>query len=298
MTEQILSVADSILFLCISLSGIYLFVFALPTIFKRTEKYPRAKKKHRYALLLPTDTTLPALDYPEELYDVCFYEKLHETVQSLDSTKYDMALVLGKSPSVSPTMLQEVNNAYDAGIVAMQLHHIIEKRSTRKLRLQAISEEINHAIFKQGHTQLGLSSAMDGMNIAIELEWLQKNLKSPKSNLQRRLLRQHIFIEYLEKTIVSSPNPEMPTHVISSKKVLSDFPEALLSGNWDYADKLFQRLLPSWKTLLVAAGILSVATTCVAGALSVKWWILFFCLLLTICFAIPDYLIESKKKRK
>lgn len=298
MTETLLSLADTLLFLCISLSGIYLFVFALASMCKRAERYPKAKSKHRFALLLPPSTPTPILDYPEELYDIYPYENLHEAVPTLDETKYDIAVVLGESAHVSPALLQEVNNAYDAGITAMQLHHIIEPRHKRKLRLQAVSEETNHAIFKQGHTRVGLSSAMDGTDMAIELKWLQKNLKSPKSNLERRLLRQRIFIEYLEQAIVYSPTPRARTHEIARGKVLSDFPEALFTGNWDYADKLFQRLLPSWKVLLITTGILSAVTTCYNGTFSVKWWILLFGLLFTVCLAIPDYLVETKKKRK
>lgn len=299
MAATLLSLADTLLFLCISLSGIYLFVFALASMRKRVDSYPKAKSKHRFALLLPADAPTPALDYPTELYDIHPYVNLHEAVPTLDDTKYDVAVVLGESSRVSPSLLQEVNNAYDAGITAMQLHHIIEPRHTPKLRRQAVGEETNHAIFKQGHTRIGLSSAMDGTDMAMELTWLQKNLKSPRSNLERRLLRQRIFIEYLEQAIVYSTAPRTRTHEIAGGKVLSDFPEALFTGNWDYADKLFQRLLPSWKVLLSTVGILSVATTCYnGGAFSIKWWILLFCLLFTVCLAIPDYLVETKKKRK
>lgn len=298
MTELILSIADGILFVCISLSGAYFFVFALATMLKRTERHPKAETKHRYALLLPRGTQPPMLDYPEEYYDIHFYDTLHETVQTLDNTQYDVAVVLGEGSHVSPSMLQEVNNAYDAGITAMQLHHIIEQRSTRKLRRQAVDEEINHAIFKQGHTLFGLSSGMDGTDMAMELKWLQKNLKSSKSNLERRLLKQGVFIDYLIHTPVCSPAPRTRTHVVSGKKIVSDLPEALLTGRWEYADKLLQRLLPSWKTLLIATSILSVGMSCYSGALSVKWWILLFGLLFTVCLAIPDYLVETTKKRK
>lgn len=297
MTDTLLFLVDSVLFFGISLSGIYLFIFALASMFKRTDSYPKAEKKHRFIILIPTGITLPAQNYPEELYDVLPYDKLPETVQALDSTRYDMAIILGEASQISTRLLQEVNDAYSVGITALQLHHIIEDRSTRKLRRQALSEEINHAIFKKGHTRLGLSSAWDGTDVAVELKWLQKNLKSSKSNLERRLLRQRIFIEYLEQTSVGSPAVRTQLQPISRKKVFSDLPEAILTGNWDYADKLFQRLLPSWKTLLVVTSILSIAITWYDWSLSLKWWGGLFCLLLTICFAIPDYLVEKKKKR-
>lgn len=298
MTDTLLYIVDSVLYFGITLSGIYLFVFALASMLKRADRYPKAKEKHRFIVLLPTGTTLRAQEYPKELYDVLPYDKLPEAVQGLDGSRYDVAVILGETTTPSPRLLQEVNKAYDAGTIAMQLHHTIEERSTRKLRRQALCEEINHSLFKQGHTGVGLSSALDGMDIAVELSWLQKNLKSAKSNLERRLLRQNIFIDYLEHASVGSPAPRMRTHTLSRSKALSDLPEAVLGGHWDYANKLFQRLIPSWKTLLILTPLLAVATTCYDSSLSPKWWGGVFCLLLTLCFAIPDYLVEKKKKCK
>lgn len=298
MTDTLLHILDSVLFFGISLSGIYLFVFAFASMLKRADRYPKAKMLHRFIVLLPTGTTFSAQEYPEDLYDALPYDRLPEAVQGVDGDRYDVAVILGEATTVSSRLLHEVNKAYAAGTVAMQLHHNIEGRTTRKLRRQALCEEISHSLFKQGHTRVGLSSALDGVDIAVELSWLQKNLKSAKSNLERRLLRQNIFIDYLEHVSVSSPAPRIRTHTLSRSKALSDLPEAVLGGHWDYTDKLFQRLIPSWKTLLTLTLLLAVATTCYDSSLSLKWWGGVFCLLLTLCFAIPDYLVEKKKKCK
>lgn len=298
MTATLLLIADSILFFFLSLVGIYLLIFALASMCKRTNRYPKSEKKHRFALLIPTGTPFPPQEYPNELYDTHPYENLPETVQALEGSKYDVAVILGEATQVPLNLLQRVNNAYNAGATAMQFHHIIENRRTKKRHLQAIREEIDHSLFKLGHTQLGLASALDGMDMALDMKWLQKNLKSKKSNLERRLLRQHIFIEYFDYIEIGSPAARQRTHRISRKKILSDLPEALLTAHWDYADKLFQRLVPSWSMLLTVTAALAIVTTCYNWTLSLKWWGGLFCLLLTICFAIPDYLVEKKKKKK
>lgn len=298
MTDTFLSLADSLLFLLICLPALYLLLFALASLVRRTDRYSRAKNRYRYAVLIPADATLSPQEYPEDLYRVYPYRNLPETVQALDEAKYDMVVILGTFTRVSPQLLLEINNAHAAGITAMQLHHAmeIENPVVRKAHRQALTEEINYTLFRQGHTQLGFSSALNGMDIAIELPWLKKNFKGPKSNLERRLLRQNIFIEYVEQPLVYSPEPRKPTHCIKRGKALSDLPEAILTSNWDYVNKLFQRLIPSWKTEIIIVSGIAIIMSCCNWLLSLKWWILLFGLLFTVCLAIPDYLVETKKK--
>ncbi|MEG1564011.1 MAG: hypothetical protein RR365_09840 [Bacteroides sp.] len=298
MIENLFSFGDSLLFFCSFLSVVYLFVFAVASMCSRTNRYPEAKNQHRYVLLAPFGTTLSAQQYPEELYRIQCYDNLSEAIQTLDETKHDMVIVLGEGSRISPFLLQEVNNAYDAGITALQLHSVIDPITTRQFHLQAINEEISNAVFQQGHTQLGLSSAFIGMDIALDLKWIKKNLKSEKSNLERKLLRQNIFIDYLNEPPVYSPIAHPSTHTIKRRKALYDLPEAFFSGHWDYVGKLVQQLIPSWTVLLPIIALVAVVATYYEGLLSVKWWILLFGLLFTLSLAIPDYLVTEKKKKK
>ncbi|MEG0038716.1 MAG: hypothetical protein RR711_06030 [Bacteroides sp.] len=297
MAANFLSIGDTVLFLIILLPCIYLFVFAWAAA-RKENKYPKTAHKHRYAILIPIGTDICEQEYPQELYDLYHYETLSETVHALDPEKYEMAVILGQGSSVPPFLLSSINEVYDAEITAIQLHHIIEPRSTRKLRYQAITEEVNQTIFRHGHIQMGLSSGCSSMDMAVELRWLQENLKSPKSNLAHKLLQQNIFIEYLSQVSVSSPTAHTLSHTVSRRKALSTALEAAIIGQWSYADKLFQRLIPSWKTLLIIIAVLAVATTSYNLFAAVKWWMLLLWLLFTISLAIPDYLIEDKKKRR
>lgn len=189
MADTLFYTADSIFFLCIAIAGIYLFVFALAALFRRSEKYPATGNMHRFILLVPPGTEICKQKYPEELYTLLTYENLYQSIKELDESLYDIAIILGETTNVSPCLLKEINNAYGSGTMAMQLHHIIECRPTRKIRRKAIHEEIRNSIFRQGHAQTGLSSALEKTDIAIDFKWLKQNLRSPKSNLESRLLQ-------------------------------------------------------------------------------------------------------------
>ena len=296
--DAFIQIIDSVLFLCFSISLIYLFVFAIAASFRRTDIYPPARKKYRYAVLIPENSVFAAQNYPVELYDVIPVCSLYEIIKEMDPTDYDLAVILGETDRVSPNLLDEINRAYEAGTTAIQLHHIVTPRNSRKLRIKAINEEIRNSFFKQGQIRIGLSSAMDGKDMVLEFAWLKKNLKSPKSNLEKRLARQNIFVEYLENSCVESRAPRISQYHVRIFRAVASLPEAILTANWDYLNKIVQWLLPSWVTLLIGATLIAILMTAYEWTSSLKWWGALFALIFTICLAIPDYLVEKTSKKK
>ena len=107
----------------------------------------------------------------------------------------------------------------------MQLHHILTPRNNRKLKRKAIYEEIRNSFFKQGQIRFSLSTAMDGKDMALELAWLKKNMKRPESNLEKRLARQNIFVEYLEDAHIESSTARTPLYHVGKWRALSALPE-------------------------------------------------------------------------
>lgn len=296
--DAFIQIIDSVLFLCFSISLIYLFVFAIAASFRRTDIYPPARKKYRYAVLIPENSVFAAQNYPVELYDIIPVCSLYETIKEMNPANYDLAVILGETDRVSPNLLDEINRAYEAGTTAIQLHHIITPRNSRKLRIKAINEEIRNSFFKQGQIRIGLSSAMDGKDMVLEFAWLKKNLKSPKSNLEKRLARQNIFVEYLENSCVESRASRIPQYHVRIFRAVAALPEAILTANWDYLNKIVQWLLPSWVTLLIGATLIAILMTAYEWTSSLKWWGALFALIFTICLAIPDYLVEKTSKKK
>ena len=141
--DTFIQTTDFILFLCFSLMTVYLGVLAIAASLRNDTPYPQAGKRHRFAILVPPgSTSLPLPHYPEELYQVFTYEDLTEAIAALNENDFDGVVVLGETTRIEPAFLEEINSVFDAGIQAIQLRHITENRSTRKL---SGSERRNHS---------------------------------------------------------------------------------------------------------------------------------------------------------
>ena len=74
---------------------------------------------------------------------------------------YDIALILDADNIVEPEFLEQMNDAFEfSGTKAIQAHRMAKNLDTSSARLDAIFEEINNSIFRRGHINLGLSSAL------------------------------------------------------------------------------------------------------------------------------------------
>ena len=202
--DNFIYIADGFFFLCIGLLLLYLFILAVASHFKHSN-YPKARKQYQCAILVSDGSLLPFM-YKQESYEFITYKDLLETIDSLDKERYELVILLSdKASALSPHFLEKIYNAYDAGIQAMQLHTVINNRKGLRKRLHALSEEINNSLFRSGNTQIGFSSSLFGTNMAFDLEWLQKNQRTAKTNLERKLFKQNIYIEYLPDVIVHCP---------------------------------------------------------------------------------------------
>ena len=296
--DTFIQTTDFILFLCFSLMTVYLGVLAIAASLRDNAPYPQAGKRHRFAILVPPgNTSLLSPHYPEELYQIFTYENLTEVIAALNENDFDGVVVLGETTRIESTFLEEINRAFDAGIQAIQLRHITENRSPRKQYFQALNEEIIQALFGKGVTRLGISSALYGADMVLDLKWLKKNQKSRKSNLERRLVRQGVFVEYLEKVKVYSSDIRIPRYKVRFSKALRALPEAILTAHWDYCNKILRWILPSWKTILIIIVLIATLLLCYDWSLSLKWWSLLYILIFIICLAIPDYLVRQKNKK-
>lgn len=296
--DTFIQTTDFILFLCFSLMTVYLGVLAIAASLRDNAPYPQAGKRHRFAILVPPgNTSLLSPHYPEELYQIFTYENLTEAIAALNENDFDGVVVLGETTRIESTFLEEINRAFDAGIQAIQLRHITENRSPRKQYFQALNEEIIQALFGKGVTRLGISSALYGADMVLDLKWLKKNQKSRKSNLERRLVRQGVFVEYLEKVKVYSSDIRIPRYKVRFSKALRALPEAILTAHWDYCNKILRWILPSWKTILIIIVLIATLLLCYDWSLSLKWWSLLYILIFIICLAIPDYLVRQKNKK-
>ena len=94
---------------------------------------------------------------------------------------YDIALILDADNIVEQDFLAKVNDAFEtAATKAIQMHRISKNRDTTAALLASIFEEINNAIFRRGHINVGLSSALAGSGVAYDFAWFKINvMKKP-----------------------------------------------------------------------------------------------------------------------
>ena len=72
---------------------------------------------------------------------------------------------------------------------------------------------------------------------------------------------------------------------------------AILKGNWDYVDKLFQWMMPPRIMLFGLITLIAIGMTWINWALSVKWWGLLLLLCIAFSIAVPNYLVDNKFKK-
>ena len=141
-------------------------------------------------------------------------------------------------------------------------------------------------------------------------EWFKQHVDLLNSAVEDReleslLLQEKVFIKF-EKNIhvfdekVSNHenferqrlrwlNGQLQTLLI----MLPNIPHAIATGNINYIDKTIQQALIPRSILLIMIPIFSLIMLCVAPVWSLKWWILFLVLCLSLYIAIPPQMRNS-----
>jgi cellulose synthase/poly-beta-1,6-N-acetylglucosamine synthase-like glycosyltransferase len=338
-----MSILESILFLLFCIPVSYLAFFALAAMFSRKEPEPTLKNARKMVILLPAyreDGVIEesvhacfAQQYPRELFEVVVIsdkmkdatnERLSKMAIRLvkvvfeKSTKakslnfalkqiegFDIAIVLDADNVIEPLFLQKINAAFESGSRIVQAHRMAKNLNTNFAILDAISEEVNNSIFRKGHANVGLSSALIGSGMAFEFEhfkFLIDNIQSiggEDKELEHVVLFDGIKIDYLHHAEVLDEKIQRASDFSNQRKrwlsaqfetlqsFLPQLGAAIRAGNIHFCDKVYQMAFPP-RILLV--GVLFLATaffTVLDPPNSLKWWVLFGILFTTIMISIP-----------
>jgi cellulose synthase/poly-beta-1,6-N-acetylglucosamine synthase-like glycosyltransferase len=262
-------------------------------------------------------TNMRLAQYPITLLTPNFEEStkaksLQYAILNLPEFKiYDIALVLDADNIVEQDFLENVNNAFDvAATKAIQLHRISRNRDTAAARMDAIFEEINNAIFRKGHINLGLSSAIAGSGTAYDFTWFKTNVMRTKTSgedkeLEALLLRQEIFIDYFDQIYVYGEKKRSTTKLNEQRgrwasQQLHNFirnirflPGAIFRKQYGLADKIIQWMLIPRTTMMGIIMVMSIVLPFIYVTLVIKWWILGALALFFFALATPDYLVDE-----
>ena len=224
---------------------------------------------------------------------------------------YDIALVLDADNIVEQDFLTKVNDAFEtAATKAIQLHRISRNRDPAAARMGSIFEEINNAIFPKGHINLGISAALAGSGTAYDYSWFKKNVMKAKTagedkELEALLLKQGYFIDYFDNILLYGEKKRTTTKMNEQHsrwtlqqiqnliKNIKYLPGAILSKQYDWADKLIQWMLLPRTSMVGILMVMSIILPFIYMTMVIKWWILSSLALFFFALATPDYLVDE-----
>ena len=224
--------------------------------------------------------------------------------------QFDYVIILDADNVVLPDFLEQLNAVCQKGYQAIQCHRCAKNSYNDIAVLDGASEEINNTIFRKAHNTIGLSSALIGSGMCFTFEWFKQHVDFLNSAVEDReleslLLQEKIFIKFEENIHVFDEkvnnhenferqrlrwlNGQLQSLLI----MLPNIPHAIATGNINYIDKTIQQALIPRSILLIMIPIFSLIMLCVAPVWSLKWWILFHVLCLSLYIAIPPQMRNS-----
>ncbi len=225
---------------------------------------------------------------------------------------YDIVVILNAGNIVEPDFLEKMNDAYEsAGTKAIQAHRLSQNRDTASARLSSTFEEINNSIFRRGHIALGLSAASAGSAMAFDFNWFKENIMTidtvfDDKELEIRLLRQHIFIDYFDDILVFEEKYRKAedfsrqrgrwiasqfTNIIRNIHYL---PMAIFTKHYNLTDKIIQWMILPRMIMMGIILLMGAVTPFIYFTLALKWWALFAIVLFIFAIATPNYLVDDK----
>lgn len=300
---SIVMIIQWVFFIYLGLSTFYFFFFAVASVFPYSIKGENKEKQHRFAVLIPAfkedsvimDVIEESLkqSYPQEKYDIIviadsFKEEtlaaikkkqvklvevaferstkskaLNKAMEPLPDNAYDLAVVLDADNIMERDFLQKINQKFTPGKVAIQGHRIAKNSNTAFSVLDAISEEINNNVFRKGHRNVGLSSALIGSAMAFRFPFFKAIMEDVNAiggfdkQLELKIIKNRDKIDYHptayvldEKIQNSQAFSNQRKRWISAqfyyfrKDFLLSFWHFLSKGNIDYFNKAFQFIQP------------------------------------------------------
>lgn len=218
--------------------------------------------------------------------------------------EYDYTVILDADNIVHPDFLHSLNELCNYGHSAIQCHRRAKNSDSKIAELDGISEEINNSLFRKGHNNIGLSSALIGSGMCFAYQWFashvhQLSTAGEDRELEKMLLSERIYIKYaddievLDEKVSNEGNFQrqrqrwMSAQIQSLLSHLKDLPAAIAHLNINYIDKTIQQMLIPRSMLLVGTLLWSLVMTATVPVWAAKWWILFALTVLAMFTAIP-----------
>lgn len=341
---MVLNILDSLLYAFFFINVVYLLFYSVASYFNKGKAEVAVTQYRRIAVLIPAyredEVIMECVEsclnqnYPRDKYDIIVIsdhmkDSTNQILSALpihliivnfeNSTKakalnvamskydeYDIALILDADNTIGPDFLCRNNLAFeDKEMKVFQSHRIAKNLNTNLALLDAISEEINNTIFRQGHVNVGLSSALIGSGMAFEYKLIKEKLATILAvggfdrALELTLFKERLKIGYLPDALVWDEKIQTQSDFSRQRRrwmsaqwhyfceFLKDVPGALRERNWDFCDKMFQQMSIPRLILLGSTVIIAGVLSFISWGMAVKWWVLWLVLVVALFLAIP-----------
>lgn len=344
----IFTLLDWAIFVLVALSVLYLVVYGVASKFYREKVYPQADRFCKILVLYPaykedgvilnSAQNFLLQNYPKDSFELVIIsdhmqESTNEALRQMPLTlmevtfensskakalnfamdhyevnSFDVVTILDADNLVDPSYLQVINNAFSSGVRALQAHRVAKNMQTGVAVFDAVSEEVNHAIFRKGHCALGLSTALVGSGMAFDYTWFRENVKALKTagedkELETLLLTQSVNIVYQDSLYVRDEKTTKD-NVYSSQRQrwlaaqygmmlsnLRNIPMCIRTGNLNYLDKILQWMLLPRMVMFGLTGLMAVVVCIISWMAAIKWFVLVFLLMSLFVLATPKDLL-------
>lgn len=217
---------------------------------------------------------------------------------------FDNIVILDADNIVQPDFLEKLNEICNQGFSAIQCHRCAKNAENQIAQLDGISEEINNSLFRKGHNNIGLSSALIGSGMCFDYLWFKAHVHllstaGEDREIEKMLLSEHIYIKYVEdidvfdEKVGNEDNFQLQRQRWMSAQLncllsmMKNFPTSIVHLNVNYIDKTIQQMLIPRSMLLVGTFVWALLMSVFEMSWAYKWWGLFALTSLSLWIAIP-----------
>lgn len=217
---------------------------------------------------------------------------------------FDNIVILDADNIVQPDFLEKLNEICNQGFSAIQCHRCAKNAENQIAQLDGISEEINNSLFRKGHNNIGLSSALIGSGMCFDYLWFKAHVHllstaGEDREIEKMLLIEHIYIKYVEdidvfdEKVGNEDNFQLQRQRCMSAQLncllsmMKNLPTSIVHLNVNYIDKTIQQMLIPRSMLLVGTFVWALLMSVFEMSWAYKWWGLFALTSLSLWIAIP-----------
>ena len=217
---------------------------------------------------------------------------------------FDNIVILDADNIVQPDFLEKLNEICNQGFSAIQCHRCAKNAENQIAQLDGISEEINNSLFRKGHNNIGLSSALIGSGMCFDYLWFKAHVHllstaGEDREIEKMLLIEHIYIKYVEdidvfdEKVGNEDNFQLQRQRWMSAQLncllsmMKNLPTSIVHLNVNYIDKTIQQMLIPRSMLLVGTFVWALLMSVFEMSWAYKWWGLFALTSMSLWIAIP-----------